>query len=314
VSAIHALQDGTAKVFIALGGNFARATPDTEFTARALRRAALTVQISTTLNRSHLVHGREALILPTLGRTERDVREGVAQFVTVEDSMRCVHRSQGRLEPASTELMSEPAIVCGLARAALGTAHPFPWEAFAADYDRVRERIARVVPGCEDMNRRVRAEGGFVLPSGAGERAFKTGSGRAHFSVQAIPEHELPPGQLWLMTIRSHDQYNTTVYSDDDRYRGIAGDRRVVFLSRDDMAAQGLGEGERVELRSHWRGETRTLKGFSVRAYDLPRGCAAAYFPEANPLVPVNAFDAGSRTPAYKSLPISLRAETGGSA
>ncbi len=311
VSAIHALHEGAARVFIALGGNFARATPDSEFTAGALRRAALTVQISTTLNRSHLVHGREALILPTLGRTERDLRDGVAQFITVEDSMRCVHRSQGSLAPASDALMSEPAIVCALARATLGAAHPFPWETFAADYDRVRDRIARVVPGCEDMNRRVRSAGGFVLPSAAGARAFKTGSGRAHFSIQAIPEHELPPGQLWLMTIRSHDQYNTTVYSNDDRYRGITGDRRVVFLNRDDMTAQSLGEGERVALTSHWRGETRTLSGFSARAYDLPRGCAAAYFPEANPLVPVDAFAAGSRTPAYKSLPVSLRSERG---
>jgi molybdopterin-dependent oxidoreductase alpha subunit len=171
VSAIHALHDGAARVFVALGGNFARAAPDTELTQRALRRAELTVQISTTLNRSHLVHGREALILPTLGRTERDVRGGVAQFVTVEDSMRCVHRSMGRLEPASHELMSEPAIVCALARAVLGVAHPFPWEAFGADYDRVRERIARVVPGFEEMNRRVREDGGFVLPSTSCPRA-----------------------------------------------------------------------------------------------------------------------------------------------
>ncbi len=310
VSAIHALAEGRARVFIALGGNFARATPDSALAERALRRAALTVQISTTLNRSHLVHGREALILPTLGRTERDVRGGVSQFVTVEDSMRCVHRSQGRLAPASAELRSEPAIVCGIARAALGPAHPFSWEGFAADYDRVRERIARVVPGFEDMNRRVRAEAGFVLPSGAGARAFKTGSGRAHFTVQVPPEHALPPGQLWLMTIRSHDQFNTTIYADDDRYRGVAGDRRVVFLNRDDMTEQGLRESERVEITSHFRGETRVLAGFRVRAYDLPRGCAAAYFPEANPLVPIDAFAEGSRTPAYKSLPISLRAET----
>ena len=312
VSAIHALDEGRARVFIALGGNFARATPDSEQSERALRRAALTVQISTTLNRSHLVHGREALILPTLGRTERDVRGGVAQFVTVEDSMRCVHRSMGRLEPASAELRSEPAIVCGIARAALGPSHPFPWEEFATDYDRVRDRIARVVTGCEEMNQRVRKDGGFVLPSSAGAREFRTGTGRAHFSVQTLPGHELPPGQLWLMTIRSHDQYNTTVYSEDDRYRGITGNRRVVFLNSDDMTAQGIGVGQRVALTSHFRGETRTLTGFSARAYDLPRGCAAAYFPEANPLVPIDAFAEGSRTPAYKSLPISLRPDSGG--
>ncbi|MEX2208956.1 MAG: FdhF/YdeP family oxidoreductase [Myxococcota bacterium] len=307
VSAIHALAEGRARVFIALGGNFARATPDTALGERALRRAALTVQISTTLNRSHLVHGREALILPALGRTERDLQAGVAQFVTVEDSMRCVHRSMGRLAPGSAELRSEPAIVCGIARVVLGPAHPFPWEAFAGDYDRVRERIARVVPGFEDMSRRVREDGGFVLPSAAGMRAFRTDSGRASFTVQSPPEHALPAGQLWLMTIRSHDQYNTTIYADDDRYRGVSGERRVVFLNRDDLKEQGLEAGEHVELTSHFRGETRSLAGFTVRPYDLPRGCAAAYFPEANPLVPVDALAEGSRTPAYKSLPISLR-------
>ncbi len=310
VSALHALEQRRAKVFIALGGNFARATPDREFVERALRRAELTVQISTTLNRSHLVHGREALILPTLGRTERDLREdGTPQFVTVEDSMRSVHRSQGRLAPASADLRSEPAIVSGIARAALGPAHPIPWQELAADYDRVRERIARVVPGFEDMNRRVREEGGFVLPSAAGARAFRTGSGRARFTVQPFPEHELPPGQLWLMTIRSHDQYNTTVYADDDRYRGVSGDRRVVFLNVEDMAAREIESGQRVAITSHFRGETRTLAGFRALEYDLPRGCAAAYFPEANPLVPIDAFAEGSRTPAYKSLPISLRAD-----
>jgi anaerobic selenocysteine-containing dehydrogenase len=173
----------------------------------------------------------------------------------------------------------------------------------------VRERIARVIPGFEDMNRRVREEGGFVLPSAAGARAFRTGSGRARFTVQPFPDHELPPDQLWLMTIRSHDQYNTTIYADDDRYRGVAGDRRVLFLNAEDMAARGLESGQRVEITSHFRAETRTLAGFRVLAYDLPRGCAAAYFPEANPLVPVDAFAEGSRTPAYKSLPISLRAD-----
>jgi formate dehydrogenase major subunit len=313
VSAIHALAEGRASVFIALGGNFARATPDTAFTERALRRAALTVQVSTTLNRSHVVHGREALILPALGRSERDVRAGVAQFVTVEDSMRCVHRSRGVLEPASDQLASEPAIVCGIARAALGPAHPIPWEKLADDYDTIRESIARVIPGCEDMNRRVREAGGFVLPSAAGARAFRTPSGRARFTLHEPPDLALPAGQLWLMTLRSHDQYNTTVYGHDDRYRGVYGDRRVVFLNADDVAALGLAEGERVRIRSHWLGETRELAGFAVRAYDLPRGCAAAYFPEANALVPVDAVAPRSGTPAYKSVPVSLHPERSGS-
>jgi hypothetical protein len=195
VSALHALDDGRARVFIALGGNFARATPDSALGARALGRAALTVQISTTLNRSHLVHGREALILPTLGRTERDVRGDTPQFVTVEDSMRCVHRSMGRLAPASAELRSEPAIVCGIARAALGPGHAFPWEEFASDYDRVRERIARVVPGFEDYNRRVR-EGPFRLPNSARDRReWKTANGRANFVVAPIPRYWIDRGR-----------------------------------------------------------------------------------------------------------------------
>jgi molybdopterin-dependent oxidoreductase alpha subunit len=309
VGAIEALHAGRARVFIALGGNFASATPDTAFTHEALRRAELTVHVSTTLNRSHLVHGREALILPALGRTERDTQNGVDQFVTVEDSMRSVHRSQGRLEPAGPELRSEPAIVAGLARAVLGEAR-IAWSALAGDYDRVRDRIARVVPGFEDMNRRVREGGGFVLPSHAGRRSFRTPTGRAHFTVQEAPDSALPAGQLWMMTIRSHDQYNTTIYGDDDRYRGIRGERRVVLLHPDEIARAGLEPGQAVVLTSHWRGETRSLAGFRVRPFDLPRGCAATYFPEANALVPVGACAARSRTPAYKSIPISLRAQT----
>jgi len=306
VAAIEALHAGTAHVFIALGGNFATATPDTAFTHEALRRARLTVQIATTLNRSQLVTGREALILPALGRTERDTQNGVDQFVTVEDSMRCVHRSQGRLEPAGPELRSEPAIVAGIAAAALGESADTPWSAWSADYDRIRDHISRVIPGCEDMNRRVREGGGFVLPSAAAARAFRTGSGRAHFTVLDPPDVTLPAGQLWMMTIRSHNQFNTTVYDDEDRYRGLS-DRRVVLLHPDELARAGLEDGQAVELTSHWRGETRTLGGFRAHAYDLPLGCAATYFPEANALVPIAAHAPKSRTPAFKSVPISLR-------
>ncbi|HTO05792.1 MAG TPA: FdhF/YdeP family oxidoreductase [Myxococcota bacterium] len=307
VATIQALHAGRARVFIGLGGNFATATPDTPFTHEALRRAELTVHVSTTLNRSHLVHGREALILPALGRTERDTQNGVDQFVTVEDSMRSVHRSQGRLEPAGPGLRSEPAIVAGLARAVLGDAG-IPWSSLAADYDRVRERIARVIPGFEDMNRRVREGGGFVLPSHAGRRAFRTATGRAHFTVQEPPDASLPEGQLWMTTIRSHDQFNTTIYGDDDRYREIHGQRRVVLLHPDEIARAGLEAGQAVVLTSHWRGETRSLSGFRVLPYDLPLGCAATYFPEANALVPVGSYAARSRTPAYKSVPIRVQA------
>jgi anaerobic selenocysteine-containing dehydrogenase len=228
--------------------------------------------------------------------------------VTVEDSMSSVHRSQGWLDPASPALASETAIVAGLARATLGADDTVPWEELAGDYDRIRERIARVVPGFEDFNRRVREGPGFVLPSGAKTRAFDTPSGRAAFLPLPRPHIPLAPGQLVLMTIRSHDQFNTTVYGDDDRYRGIRGDRKVVLLHEADLAERGLQGGDRIDVTSHFEGETRTLRAFRAVAYDIPRGCAAAYFPEANALVPLGAFADKSLTPAYKSIPITLAA------
>jgi len=310
VATIEALAAGRVRVFFGLGGNFAAATPDTAFTERALRRARLTAHVATKLNRSHLVCGEEALLLPCLGRTERDVQAGGAQCVTVEDSMSLVHRSEGNLEPASPQLRSEPAIVAGLARAVLGAKSRVPWAELVADYDRIRERIARVVPGFEDMNRRVRRPGGFVLASGARSRHFETASGRARLRPHPMPRLELAPDQLLLMTVRSHDQFNTTVYGLDDRYRGVHGDRRVLFLHPADADARGLEEGARVDVTSQFTGaqgpETRKVRGFRVRRFDLPRGCAAAYFPEANPLVPVASFAAGSRTPSYKSIPITV--------
>jgi molybdopterin-dependent oxidoreductase alpha subunit len=306
VEAIQAMHAGRARAFVGLGGNFAVATPDTAYTAEALRGCDLTVQISTKLNRSHLVTGREAFVLPCLSRSERDDQAGGTQFVTVEDSMSTVHRSRGRLAPASQELRSEPAIVAGLARALLGPGNPVPWEALAADYDSIRDRIARVVPGFEDFNRRVREPGGFVLPSGARTRAFETGSGRAHFSCVPLPRIELAPGELLMMTVRSHDQYNTTVYGLDDRYRGLAGDRRVVLVHPEDLRERGLDPGARVDLESRFEGETRVVRGFRALAYAAPRGCVATYFPEANALVPVRSHDAGSLTPAYKSVPVRL--------
>jgi len=307
VGAIEAMAEGGVDVFVSLGGNFAVATPDAETTHGALRRCALSVHVATTLNRSHLVTGREALVLPCLARSERDVQAAGPQFVTVENSVCSVHRSQGTLSPASPELRSEPAIVAGLARAALGERSRLPWEAWSADYDRIREAIARVVPGFEDMNARVRAPGGFVLESGARRQRFDTPDGRARFRLHELPDLRLGPGRLRLMTLRSHDQFNTTVYGDDDRYRGVRGDRRVVFLHAEDVRELGLRAGQRVELTSHYRGETRSVPGFRVVPYDIPRRCAAAYFPEANPLVPLALRDETSRTPAYKSVEISLR-------
>ncbi len=306
VAAIRAMADGRASVFLGLGGNFAVATPDSRYTADALRRCRLTAQISTKLNRSHLVVGDEAIILPCLGRTERDEQAAGPQFVSVENSMSVVHRSQGHLPPASASLRSEPAIVAGLARAALGEANPVPWEELAADYDRIRERIARVVPGFENFNRRIREPGSFVLPSGARTRRFETPSQRAHFTVHALPTIRLATDQYLLMTIRSHDQYNTTIYGFDDRYRGISGDRRVLLLHPDDMRRDGLEPQQQVDLTSHFGGEKRTVCGFRVVPYEVPRRCAATYFPEANPLVPIGSFADGSRTPTYKSIVISV--------
>jgi len=307
VGAIQAMQAGRAKVFFALGGNFLVASPDTKVTSAALRRCRLTAHVATTLNRSHLVTGEEAVLLPCLGRTETDVQRGGAQFVTVENSMSVVHRSQGHLEPASEALRSEPAIVAGLARATLGDRGGVDWEGLVEDYDRIRERIARVIPGFEDFNRRARQAGGFVLPSGPRARVFATPSGKARFTAHATPRIALAPGQFLLTTIRSHDQFNTTVYSQNDRYRGISGDRRVVFLRADEMAAAGLRTEQRVDLTSHVNGETRVARGFRVVPFDLPRRCAAAYFPEANALVPISSFAEKSRTPTYKSIPIRLR-------
>jgi len=306
VGAIQAMHAGRAKVFFALGGNFLVASPDTATTSEALSRCRLTAHVATTLNRSHLVTGEEAILLPCLGRTERDVQKGGPQFVTVENSMSVVHRSRGDLEPASEELRSEPAIVAGLARATLGDRDGVPWEALIENYDRIRDRIARVIPGFDDFNRRVRQPGGIVLPSGPRVREFPTPSGKAGFTVHATPRIALAPGQFLLMTIRSHDQFNTTVYSQDDRYRGISGGRRVVFLRADEIEAAGLKADQRVDVTSHVDGETRIARGFRVVPYDLPRRCAAAYFPEANSLVPVTSFAEKSRTPTYKSIPVTF--------
>ncbi len=312
IEAIHALHQGRAKFFLAMGGNFAAASPDTAYTEQALARAELAVHVATALNRTHVVSGREAILLPCLSRSERDVQHAGPQFVTVEDSMATVHRSQGTLPPASSELRSEVAIVAGIARSALRDESLVPWEQLANDYDEIRERISRVVPGCERMNERVRERGGFVLPRAPAQRRFATPSGKAELRVVPLPQLEVAPGQLVLMTIRSHDQFNTTVYTDDDRYRGILGDRRVVLANAADLAALGLAPEQRIDVTSHWAGEQgeelRRLSGFRAVAYDMPRGCVAAYFPEANPLVPIGQFAERSLTPAYKSIVVTLSA------
>ena len=307
VRAIEAMHEGQGRVFFALGGNFLSATPDTEFTAAALRRCRLTAHVSTKLNRSHLITGERALILPCLGRTEVDVQEAGPQFVSTENSMGVVQMSQGSLEPASTELLSEPQIVARLARATLGNRTTVDWETLANDYDQIRDVIERVVPGFDNYNTRVREPGGFYLPNAARERVFNTASGKAVFTIHPLPEHNLGPDQYLMMTIRSHDQFNTSVYSENDRYRGISNGRQVVFLNRDDIAAAGLSERQVVDLVSHFEGEERIARKFTIVPYDIPRRCAATYFPEANVLVPVRNVAEKSNTPVSKSVVISIR-------
>jgi molybdopterin-dependent oxidoreductase alpha subunit len=302
VAAIRAMHAGTARVFFALGGNFLQATPDTEYVARALRGCRLTVHVSIKPNRAHLVTGEQALILPCLGRSERDVQASGPQFVTTENSMAIVQASRGVLEPASAQLMSEPRIVARLARATLGGRTSVPWEDLADDYDRIRDAIERVIPVFENYNQRVRVPGGFHLPNAARERTFLTETGKARFTVHPIPVLTLAPGQLLLTTVRAHDQFNTTVYAPNDRYRGVRNGRRVIFMHPEDMQERGLAAESPVDITSIHGGEERYARRFRVVPYDVPRGCAAAYFPEANVLVPHDHVAAGSNTPASKAI------------
>ncbi|WP_280453932.1 FdhF/YdeP family oxidoreductase [Nocardia brasiliensis] len=309
VDAIRAMRDGRAAVFVGMGGNFVSATPDTEVTETALRNCALTVQISTKLNRSHVVHGRTALILPTLGRTDKDLRDGVKQQVSVEDSMSMVHLSTGRLDPVSKHLRSEVAIVCDLALTLFGADHPVPWARFRSDYDTIRDAISRVVPGCADYNTKVRARNGFVLPHPPRDsREFRTSTGKANFAVNELTWTPVPEGRLILQTLRSHDQYNTTIYGLDDRYRGVHGGRKVVLVHPEDIAALGFAEDELVDVISEWTdGTERRVEGFRLVGYPTPRGNAAAYYPETNPLVPLDHVAARSNTPVSKSITIRLQ-------
>ena len=307
VETIKAMHAGAVKVFFCLGGNFLSATPDTEFTAVAVRRCRLTAQVATKLNRSHLVTGETALILPCLGRTESDRQAAGDQFVTVEDSMGIISPSRGRLAPAAETLLSEPAIVAGLAQATLGPRTPVDWAGLAGNYDLVRERIERVIPGFTDFNRRIR-QGPFYLPNGPrDERKFATATSKANFTVHSLPREKLEPGRFIMMTIRTHDQFNTTIYGLDDRYRGIYNGRRVIFINPEDMAGQGLVPGQLVDLTSHFNGVRREAPCFMVAPFNIPRGCTATYFPETNVLVPVDSVAEISNTPTSKYVVISLR-------
>ncbi|MBU8820250.1 FdhF/YdeP family oxidoreductase [Mycolicibacterium goodii] len=312
VDAIRAMRDGKAKFFMAMGGNFVSASPDTEVTEAALRNCNLTVQVSTKLNRSHFVPGRKALILPTLGRTDRDIVDGRKQLVSVEDSMSMVHLSRGSLQPPSDELRSEVAIICQLARTLLGPDHPVPWETFAADYDTIRDAIAAVVPGCADYNTRVRRPDGFQLPHPPRDsREFPTHTGKANFAINPLEWVPVPQGRLVLQTLRSHDQYNTTIYGLDDRYRGVKGGRRVVFVNPNDIARLGLRPDDRVDLVSEFDGQERWAKDFLVVPYSTPEGNAAAYYPETNPLVPLDHVAKKSNTPVSKAVVVRLQRREG---
>ena len=316
VEAINAMVDGQAKVFIALGGNFAQATPDSPRTHQALQNCDLTVQISTKLNRSHLTTGKDALILPCLGRTDIDVQATGPQAITVEDSFSMIHASNGQLEPLSKQMRSEPAIVAGIAKATLGN-HPVDWDAMIADYNRIRELIADTIPGFQDFNTRVQHPGGFYLGNSAGARQWKTNTGKANFKSNALLADLLPPqvrnsGQtpdLILQTMRSHDQYNTTIYGLDDRYRGVRGQRDVLFVNEADITRLGYKPGQKVDITSLWDdGVERKVVGFTLLAFDIPAGQAAAYYPEANPLVPLQSVGIGSHTPTSKFVAIRLHA------
>lgn len=308
VATLEALQRGDLDVFVALGGNFVGAISDTRAAEAAMRGARLTVQVSTKLNRSHVVTGEEALILPTLGRTEVDVQAGAAQFLSVEDSVCAVHASHGRVPPVGPDLRSEIAIVVGIAQATLGDRHGIDWQAMVEDYDVVRTHVSRVVPGFESFNAAVRLEEGFVLPNGARDsRTFHTATGKAMITVNHLEALERPAGRLILQTLRSHDQFNTTIYGLDDRYRGIRKGRDVVFVNPDDLTELGLGDGQRVDVVSEWPGEPdRVLADQRVVSYPTARGCAAAYYPEANVLVPLASVALGSNTPVSKAVVVRL--------
>ncbi|EDY16645.1 oxidoreductase alpha (molybdopterin) subunit [Chthoniobacter flavus Ellin428] len=306
VEAIKLMRQGKAHVFFGMGGNFLSATPDTEFTAKALRKCRVTAHVSTKLNRSHLITGDIALILPCLGRSEIDQQAEGDQFVTVEDSMGIINASHGHLKPAGKQLLSEPAIIAHLARATLGGKTTVDWERLVENYDRIREHIEHVIPGFENFNARIRRNV-FYLPNDArDQRKFNNGLGKAKFIVSQIDRHELEAGTFLMMTIRSHDQFNTTIYGLDDRYRGVYHGRRVVFMNPEDVRELGLQQGQFVDLTSHYHGEERTARHFMVAPFAIPRGCTATYFPEANVLVPINSTAERSNTPTSKSVLITI--------
>ncbi|MEI7582590.1 FdhF/YdeP family oxidoreductase [Runella sp.] len=307
VDAIKAMHEGKATVFFAMGGNFLSATPDTVYTAKALRNCSLTAHVSTKLNRSHLVTGQEALILPCLGRTDKDIKNGKVQFVSVENSMGVVHQSKGKLQPVSDQLLSEPDIVRRLANATLGTKSKVNWDKLLLNYDHIREAIEKTIPGFERYNERVRILGGFYLPNGARDGNFKTSIGKARFSVNHYVPFKLSDKEYLMMTIRSHDQFNTTIYGLNDRYRGIYNERRVVLMNEKDIEKAGLKAGTVVDLYNFYGGVEREAPRFIVVPYSIPERCIATYFPETNTLVPIDSFADRSMTPTSKTVVVEIK-------
>ena len=306
VNSIYAMDKGEVGVFFCMGGNFISATPDTNFTANALSKVDLVVQVSTKLNRSHVVTGRESLILPCLGRTELDVQSSEEQFVTVENSMGVVHKSQGGLKPASSMLRSEPWIVASLASTTLESNH-IDWMGLANSYDRIRDLMSDCLSGFEDYNERVRQTNGFYLPNPPRDsRSFNTYDGKAHFTTHELPDLDIPNGHFVMMTLRSHDQYNTTIYGLDDRYRGIKGNRRIIMMNPLDMLDRGWKTRQLIDVTSHFNGKERASRNWLVIPYDIPRGNLASYFPEANELVPIDSTAHLSNTPTSKWIVCSL--------
>jgi formate dehydrogenase major subunit len=308
VETIRRMRDGIIRVFVALGGNLVAAISDTQAAEAAMENTDMTVQISTKLNRSHTVTGKEALILPTMGRTEIDVQATGPQFVSVEDTVCAVHASWGKVEPVSTNLLSEIAIISRLAGVVLEDKISADWAGFERNYDLIRDHISRVVEGCEDYNAKVRRKEGFVLPNGPRDsRTFHTPTGKAVLTVNELEHVERQTGTLLLQTLRSHDQFNTTIYGHNDRYRGIKKGRHVVFVNPEDLAELGLTDGQLVDVRGEYRdGMDRVLRKFRIVSYPTSRGCAAAYYPEANVLVPLSHVAEGSNTPVSKAVLVRL--------
>jgi molybdopterin-dependent oxidoreductase alpha subunit len=307
VEGIKAMYEGKATVFFALGGNFLSASPDTLYTAKALRNCSLTVHVSTKLNRSHLVHGKEALILPCLGRTDKDILNGEQQIISCENSMGVVQQSKGNLTPISEELLSEPVIVCRLAKAVLGNRTKIDCDKYMEDYDHIRKDIEKCIPGFKDYNKQVRKPGGFYLPNCNREGNFDTGSKKAKFNIAVFRPLNLAADELMMMTIRSHDQFNTTIYGLDDRYRGIYNERRVILMNQQDMDEGNLQKGEVVNIYNNENGVERIARKFIVVPYPIPRKCTATYYPETNVLVPISSVAEKSNTPVSKQIVIKIK-------